>query len=92
FSQIIVDAVIGMIPLLGDVTAARDIIAVTIGLVDDPKKREDVWEWVLLVVLVVALIPVVGGVIKGVGRLVVKLAKEARALEGAARSRHVAQA
>ncbi|MCA7083239.1 hypothetical protein K7G19_06430 [Cupriavidus sp. DB3] len=92
FSQIIVDAVIGMIPLLGDVTAARDIIAVTIGLVDDPKKREDVWEWVLLVVLIVALIPVVGGVVKGVGRLVVKLAKEGRALEGAARSRHVAEA
>ena len=31
-SQIIVDAVIGMIPLVGDVTAARDLIAVSLGL------------------------------------------------------------
>jgi hypothetical protein len=56
-SQIIVDAVIGMIPLVGDVTAVRDLIAVSIGLVDDPKKRDDTWQWVLLVVLLFALIP-----------------------------------
>jgi hypothetical protein len=29
-SQIIVDAVVGMIPLVGDVTAARDLVAVSI--------------------------------------------------------------
>lgn len=86
FSQIIVDAVIGMIPLVGDVTAVRDIIAVVIGLVDDPEKREDRWEWVLLVVLVVALIPVFGGVVKGVGRILIKVCKEAAALRGAARA------
>lgn len=76
-SQIVVDAVIGMIPLVGDATAARDLIAVSTRLADDPKKREETMEWVLLVVLVFALIPVVGGVIKGVGRLLVKAAKEA---------------
>lgn len=86
FSQIIVDAVIGMIPLVGDVTAVRDIIAVVIGMVDKPEKRESVWEWVLLVVLVVALIPVFGGVIKGVGRILIKVCKEAAALKGAARA------
>lgn len=68
-SQIITDAVIGMIPILGDVTAVRDLLAVSIGMSTDPRKRQQVMEWVLLVVLVFALIPVVGGVIKGVGRL-----------------------
>ena len=90
-SQIIVDAVIGMIPLVGDVTAARDIIAVSIRLVDQPQSREDKWEWVLLVVLVIALIPVFGGVVKGVGRIVIKVAGEAAHLAGAARAAHMAQ-
>ncbi|OLH68232.1 hypothetical protein DXO200_11045, partial [Xanthomonas oryzae pv. oryzae] len=76
-SQILVDAVIGMIPLVGDVTAVRDIIAVVIRLIDDPDARESVWEWVLLVVLVFALIPVVGGGIKGVGRGLEHLAQDA---------------
>lgn len=92
FSQIVVDAVIGMIPLVGDATAVRDLIAVVIGLVDQPKKREEVWEWVLLVVLIFALIPVWGGVIKGVGRLVVKAAKEAALLTGVARAARMGEA
>ncbi|MEO6855185.1 MAG: hypothetical protein ABI410_22180 [Rhodoferax sp.] len=83
-SQIITDAAIGMIPLVGDVTAARDIIAVTVRLVDDPEARESVWEWVLLVVLILALIPVIGGVLKGTGRLVVKFAGDASHLATAA--------
>lgn len=91
FSQIVVDAVIGMIPLVGDVTAVRDLIAVTIRLIDDPDARQDTWEWVLLVVLVLALIPVVGGVIKGVGRLLCKIFKSAAALTGAARAAHLAE-
>ena len=73
-SQIITDAVIGMIPILGDVTAVRDLLAVSIGMSTDPRKRQQVMEWVLLVVLVFALIPVVGGVIKGVGRLSLRVA------------------
>jgi hypothetical protein len=68
-SQIITDAVIGMIPLVGDVTAVRDLIAVGSGIATDHKKREEKMEWVLLVILVFALIPVIGGVVKGVGRL-----------------------
>ncbi|SPK75140.1 conserved protein of unknown function (plasmid) [Cupriavidus taiwanensis] len=92
FSQIIVDAVIGMIPLVGDVTAVRDIVAVVIGLVDKPEKRESTWEWVLLIVLVVALIPVFGGVIKGVGRILIKVCKEAAALKGAARAAKLLEA
>lgn len=76
-SQIITDAVIGMIPLVGQATAARDIIAVGSGLADSPEKRESVWQWVLFVVLLLSLIPVVGGVLKGVGRLTIRAAKEA---------------
>jgi hypothetical protein len=76
-SQIIVDAVIGMIPLVGDLTAVRDLIAVGTGLADHPEKRENKMEWVLLVVLIFALIPVIGGVIKGVGRLALKVTQEA---------------
>lgn len=71
--QVIVDAVIGMIPLLGDATAARDLLAVSIGMSNDPGKRREVVQWVLFVVLLFALIPVLGGVIKGVGRLTLRV-------------------
>jgi hypothetical protein len=72
-SQVIVDAVIGMIPLLGDVTAVRDLLAVGIGMSAEPKKREEVMQWVLLAILLFALIPIVGGVVKGVGRLALRI-------------------
>jgi hypothetical protein len=75
--QIIVDAAIGMIPLVGDVTAVRDLIAVSMGLAKDPRKRESASEWVFLTILLFALIPVIGGVIKGVGRLAIRVTKEA---------------
>ncbi|EMG9278559.1 TPA: hypothetical protein ACU9Y0_000154 [Enterobacter cloacae] len=75
--QIIVDAAIGMIPLVGDVTAVRDLIAVSMGLAKEPKKRESVSEWVFLVILLFALIPVIGGVIKGVGRLALRVTTKA---------------
>ena len=76
-SQIIVDAVIGMIPLVGQGTAVRDLLAVSTGLAENPEKREDTWQWVLFAVLLLALIPVMGGVLKGVGRLTLRAAKEA---------------
>jgi hypothetical protein len=92
-SQIIVDAVIGMIPLVGDVTAVRDLIAVVIGLSTDPRKREEKMQWIMLVVLLLALIPVIGGVIKGVGRLLLKVMGEvAHLLAGAERAARLAQA
>ncbi|NIH44462.1 hypothetical protein HBM95_16170 [Enterobacter asburiae] len=57
----------------------------SIGLINEPKKRESTTEWVFLVVLLFALIPVIGGVIKGVGRLVLvgtaKTAKAAKNIE-----------
>lgn len=81
--QIVTDAVISLIPLVGDATAVRDLIAVTMGLIEDPKKREEKMQWVMLVLLVFALIPVIGGAIKGVGRLIVKAAEEAARLANA---------
>lgn len=76
-SQIITDAVIGMIPLVGQATAARDLLAVGSGMAQDQAKRESIWEWVLLCILLLSLIPVLGGVLKGVGRLTLRAAKEA---------------
>jgi hypothetical protein len=91
-SQIIVDALIGMLPLVGDVTAVRDLTAVSIRLVDQPEARDDKWEWVLLAVLVLALVPVLGGVAKGVGRIVIKVAGESAHLAAAARAAKMAEA
>ncbi len=71
-SQIIVDALIGMIPLVGDVTAVRDLIAVILRLVEHPEKRKDKLEWLTLTLLLFALIPVFGGAIKGVGKLIIR--------------------
>ncbi|HEY8379945.1 MAG TPA: hypothetical protein VIK91_25820 [Nannocystis sp.] len=76
-SQIIVDAVIGMIPVVGDITAVRDLLAVVIRLADDPSKREDPMQWVELVIGLLALIPVAGGAIKGVAKLLLRVGKEA---------------
>ncbi len=76
-SQIIVDAVIGMIPLVGQGTAVRNLLAVGTGLADSPAKRENVWDWVLFAILLMALMPVIGGVLKGVGRLTLRVAREA---------------
>jgi len=72
-SQIIVDAIIGMIPVVGDVTAVRDLLAVIIRLADQPEKRDDPLQWIELVICLLALIPVAGGAIKGVGRLLVRV-------------------
>jgi hypothetical protein len=88
-TQIIVDAVIGMIPLVGDATAVRDLLAIVIGMADEEEKRNSTWQWVLLVVLLFALIPVFGGVVKGVGRIIVKVAEEAAHLAEAARMAHM---
>jgi hypothetical protein len=92
-SQIIVDAVIGMIPFVGDVTGVRDLIAIVIGLATDPRKREETMQWILLVLFLFALLPVVGGVIKGVGRLLLKAMGEvAHLAAGAERAARLASA
>src|SRR5580704_15134873 len=69
-SQIIVYAAIGMIPVVGDITAVRDLIAIILQLIQDPEKRKSKLAWILLVVLLLALLPVAGGILKGVGKLI----------------------
>lgn len=81
-SQVLVDAAIGMIPIAGDVTAVRDLIATIMGLINDPKKRESTWSWILLVVFLLALIPVFGGVAKGAGRIAVRVLEDASKVVG----------
>jgi len=76
-SQIIADALIGCIPIVGDITAGRDLVAVIKCFVDKPESRHEKLKWVEAVVLVFALIPVVGGAIKGVGKLLLKGVKTA---------------
>lgn len=76
-SQLIVDAIIGMIPVVGDVTAVRDLTASIISMVEHPEKREQWTEWAGLVIGCFALIPVAGGVIKGVGKLLLRVGKNA---------------
>ncbi|KVG55087.1 hypothetical protein [Burkholderia territorii] len=69
---IIVDAVISMFPVAGEITAARDAIAIALRMCDDPKVRDDEWEWVALVLCLVAVVPVVGGLLKGIGKLLMR--------------------
>ncbi|WAS97773.1 hypothetical protein [Nannocystis punicea] len=76
-SQIIVDAIIGMIPLVGDATAVRDLLAVVIRLADHPERRQETMQWIELVICLFALIPVAGGAIKGVGRLLARVGRNA---------------
>lgn len=76
-SQIIVDAIIGMIPVVGDVTAVRDLLAVIIRLADNPAKRQEAMQWVELVIGLLALIPVAGGAVKGVGKLLMRVGRDA---------------
>lgn len=79
-SQILVDAAIGMIPVVGDVTAARDLLGISIRLAKHPEKREDKMEWAALVLTGFALLPVAGGAIKGLGKLLLKEAHNATAI------------
>ncbi|MFP3568469.1 hypothetical protein [Paraburkholderia sp. SIMBA_030] len=79
--QIVFDAVISMFPVLGEGTAARDAIAICLGMCDDRQKAEDRWQWIRLVLCLIAVVPLLGGVLKGVGRLVVRALEKSENLE-----------
>lgn len=70
--QIIFDATISMFPVLGEGTAARDTVAIIIHMADNRQAVEDRWTWIRLVLCLIAVIPLFGGVLKGVGKLVVR--------------------
>ncbi|WP_186129816.1 hypothetical protein [Burkholderia gladioli] len=77
---IIVDAVVSMFPVAGEVTAARDAIAITLRLCGDSKDRDNEWEWVSLVLCLLAVVPVAGGLLKGVGKLLMRAAEKSEDL------------
>jgi hypothetical protein len=70
--QVVTDAVISMFPVAGEVTAARDVIAAGLRLAEYPEKRKEALEWVGLVLPLLALVPLLGGALKGIGKLVLK--------------------
>jgi hypothetical protein len=73
--QIVTDAVISMFPIAGEVTAARDVIASSLRLAQYPEKRKETMEWVGLVLPLLAIVPLLGGALKGIGKLVLKAGK-----------------
>jgi hypothetical protein len=79
--QIVFDAVVSMFPLVGEGTAARDTIAIVMHMAQNRQAVEDRWEWIKLVLCLLAVIPVFGGVVKGVGKLVVRAFEKSENLE-----------
>jgi hypothetical protein len=79
--QIVFDAIFSMFPLLGEGTAARDVIAIGLHMSEDPRKAADRWEWIKLVLCLLAAVPLVGGVLKGVGKLAVRALDQGEDLE-----------
>lgn len=75
--QIVTDAVISMFPIAGEVTGARDVVASSLRLAQYPEKREETLEWVGLVLPLLAIVPLLGGALKGIGKLVLRAGKNA---------------
>lgn len=75
--QIITDAVISMFPIAGEATAARDVIAGVLRLAQYEEKRKEVGEWVGVVLPLLALVPLLGGALKGMGKLLMKIGQDA---------------
>lgn len=73
--QVCTDAVISMFPIAGEVTAVRDVTASVIRLCEYPEKREETVEWVMLILPLLAIIPLFGGALKGVGKLLMMAGK-----------------
>ena len=78
--QIVTDAVISMFPIAGEITAARDAVAIGLRLADSPEDADDLIDWIALVLCLLAVVPVLGGVLKGVGKLVIRAASKSEDL------------
>jgi hypothetical protein len=70
--QIVFDATISMFPVLGEGTAARDTVAIIMNMADNRQDVEDRGAWIKLVLCLIAVVPIFGGVVKGVGKLVLR--------------------
>ncbi len=78
--QIVTDAVISMFPIAGEITAARDAVAIGLRLADSPDDADDLYDWIGLVLCLLAVIPLLGGVLKGVGKLLIRAASKSEDL------------
>lgn len=84
--QIAFDAVLSAFPIAGEMTAARDVIAQLIRMCRMPERCKEVLEWVMLLLPLLAVVPLFGGLLKGIGKLLM------RAGRSAAEDREVLQA
>ena len=75
--QIVLDATISAFPIAGEITAVRDVIAQLIKMCKSPKLWEEVMEWVVLLLPLLAIIPLFGGLLKGIGKLLMRVGKNA---------------
>lgn len=75
--QIIFDAVISMFPVVGEGTAVRDLIAISNRMAGDEKEKNKVLNWVSIILCLLPIIPFIGGILKGVGRLLITVIKDA---------------
>lgn len=56
--QIFIDAAISMFPVAGEVTAARDLVAILMKMADDKKEASEVINWVKIILCLLPIIPI----------------------------------
>lgn len=78
--QIVFDAVISMFPVAGEATAVRDLIAISNRMAGSEEEKNKVLNWVSIILCLLPLIPIFGGVLKGIGRLLIGVIKDASKL------------
>ena len=69
-SQIITDMAISFAPGIGELCDIRDIIAVLLRWYNDPRKMQDLLEWVTFAGCAIGLVPVVGWPLKTTARFI----------------------
>lgn len=72
-SQTVVGSVITAIPVIDQIADVRDVIA---NLHQLSKDASDKWKWIALTITLIGLIPVVGSVLKGVFKVLVKAIRQ----------------
>ncbi|HEX7647435.1 MAG TPA: hypothetical protein VF450_08510 [Noviherbaspirillum sp.] len=75
--QIAFDAVLSAFPIAGEMTAARDVIAQLIRMCRMPERCKEVLEWVALLLPLLAIVPLFGGLLKGIGKLLMRVGRSA---------------
>lgn len=75
--QVVFDATLSAFPIAGELTAGRDLTAQLIRMSKDPALRKEALEWVTLLLPLLAIVPIVGGLLKGIGKLLMGVGKSA---------------